>query len=398
VGAFEPAAVIDQAARGIAGPDSQVRVWAIEPGGQRLYGAGPFSTGGDPAQHPGVVQAWRGEAGAAYIPTHGSEHVVAYAPVDIVGWALLIEEPWEAVENPLLRRTQLAPLFLIPVLAFALLLVWLGFRRIVDPLRALAAQSRDLGRGQYAAIEQPVGGIAEIQHLQSELVRMARQLQAAEHSLRGYANMVVHGQEDERRRLARELHDQTIQSLIALDQRAQMAQGAVHQAAPQSVERLAEIRRMIAELLEDVRRVIRALRPIYLEDLGLLPALEMLTHDLERTAGLQARFAVQGTPVRLPAEREIAVYRLAQESLSNVARHARATRADVTVSFSPGEFVLRVQDDGQGFDPPEVPGRHAAAGHFGLLGMHERAELAGGRLGVNSAPGRGTSVTLHLPL
>jgi len=144
--------------------------------------------------------------------------------------------------------------------------------------------------------------------------------------------------------------------------------------------------------------VVRALRPIYLEDLGLLPALEMLTHDLEKSAGLRATFTSDGAAARLTPEREIAAYRCAQEALSNVARHAEARTVHVSATFGASEFVLRVQDDGKGFSAPERVSDLAAAGHYGLMGMQERAELIGGRLSIQSAPGSGTTVELRVPL
>jgi len=178
----------------------------------------------------------------------------------------------------------------------------------------------------------------------------------------------------------------------------QLTQLTMKKTAPDAADRLADIRPMIAALIEDVRRVIRALRPIYLEDLGLLPALEMLTRDLERTAGLRAEFTCDGAASRLTPEHEIAVYRCAQEALSNVARHAGARLVRVSATFGTGEFTLRMQDDGKGFSAPERVSDLAAAGHYGLMGMQERAELIGGRLTIHSTPGSGTTIELRVPL
>jgi two-component system sensor histidine kinase UhpB len=398
VGALSPATLGQWAAADLVGPGTDAGLWIVDSNRQVLFQAGHLNPEVDLAEHAGVAEALRGEAGSTYLPVAGTEHVVAFSPVTPTGWALVVEEPWEAVDNPLLRRTQLAPLILVPVLAFALLLVGLGLRHVVQPLRALALRSAELARGRYDAIEQPVGGIREIRHLQSELANMARQVQAAQHSLRTFASDVTRGQEDERRRLARELHDQTVQSLIALDQRVQLAQRTARQAAPEIEPRLAELRPLIASLLDEVRRVIRGLRPIYLEDLGLLPALEMLTRDLEQSGPLQATFSTQGQPARLAPEREIAVYRVAQEALSNVARHAQARHVHVSAQFGVEAVVLRVQDDGQGFSVPEQTADRASSGHFGLVGMRERAKLAGGHLRLHSTSGGGTTVELHLPL
>ncbi|MBI3363020.1 MAG: sensor histidine kinase, partial [Chloroflexi bacterium] len=235
--------------------------------------------------------------------------------------------------------------------------------------------------------------------LQQTLVRMARQIHGYQESIRSYLGALTRGQEDERQRLARELHDDTVQSLIALDQRAQLAQLAVRGGVNEyAVERLAEVRRMIASLIEEVRRVIRALRPIYLEDLGLVPAIEMLARDLETAAGLRVLFSTDGQARRLLPEHEIALYRIVQEALSNVARHAAARSAEVSAVFNSGEFVVRVRDDGQGFAAPDRVSDLAASGHYGLMGMQERAELIGARLAIQSKPGGGTTIEVRLPL
>ena len=232
---------------------------------------------------------------------------------------------------------------------------------------------------------------------QAELIQMAKKVKAAQQNLRNYVSAITMGQEDERRRLASGLHDGTVQSLIALDQRVQMAQLKLKSGSTDAGGYLADMRQMTASLIEDVRRVIRALRPIYLEDLGLLPALEMLTRDVEK-ADLRANFATSGPVVRLTPEREIVVYRVAQEALSNVARHAGATSVAVRATFAGQAFVLQVQDNGHGFVQPERVGDLATAGHYGLMGMQERAQLIGGQLSIQSAPGQGTTLELHLPL
>ena len=400
VGAFFPASLGRRALAGIvrSASSDQISAWLVDDQHHLLYQMGTPRPETDLTRHPGVANALRGESGTIYLVIGDSEHVVAYTPVQSVGLALVIEEPWEAVDNPWLSRTLAAPLILIPVLLFALVALWFGIRQIVQPLQALERKAAELGWGRFEAIEQPVGGISEIRHLQAELVRMAQKVKSAQQNLRSYVTAITTGQEDERRRLARGLHDGAVQALIALDQRVQLTQLTVKKTAPDADDRLAEIRHMIAALIEDVRRAVRALRPIYLEDLGLLPALEMLTHDLEKTAGLHATFASAGAAARLTPEREIAVYRFAQEALSNVARHAGAKMVRVSAAFGAGEFVLCVQDDGKGFTAPERVSDLAAAGHYGLMGMQERAELIGGRLNIQSAPGSGATVELRVPL
>lgn len=400
VGAFSPAGLAGTLTGETASAAiGEAFVVIVDPQGLVLYEAGtPPPSEVELAQHPGVAEALRGQTGTTYRAVDGSEHVIAFAPVEPVGWALVIEEPWEAVDNPLLQRTQAAPLVLIPVLIFALIAVAFGIRQIVQPLRQLEQQANELAWGRYEAIERPVGGIGEIRHLQSELAVMAQKVKAAQQGLRGYVSAITAGQEDERRRLARELHDGAVQSLVALDQRAQLAQRALAGGRPEAVARLGELRQMTASLMEEVRRVIRALRPNYLEDLGLLPAIEMLASDLESTAGVQSTFSTEGQPRRLPPGQEIALYRIVQEALNNAARYASARSLDVSAIFKPAELVVRVRDDGQGFTAPERVSDLVASGHYGLMGMQERAELIGARLTIQSAPGAGTTIEVRLPL
>jgi signal transduction histidine kinase len=395
VGTFLPSNLARRALGDAIASSDQTNVIVAAQDGQMLYQLGQWLDVPAILEHPGVAEALRGQVGTTYMSAAGREHVVAFGPVPPVGWALIIEEPWESVDNPLLRTTQAAPLVLVPLLVAALVAVGFGIRQIVQPLRALEQQASELAWGRYDAIETPVGGIAEIQNLQAQLVIMARKVKTAQQSLRGYVGAITTGQEDERQRLARELHDETVQSLVALDQRVQLA---IKGSSPEATERLAELRRMIAALLEDVRRVIRALRPIYLEDLGLLPAIEMLTRDLQATTGAQAAFAVSGPARRLPPGHEIAVYRIVQEALTNAARYASAQTVSVSVEFSPPEVTVRVADNGKGFAAPERVSDLVASGHYGLMGMQERAELIGASLTIHATPGAGSIIELRLPL
>ncbi len=143
----------------------------------------------------------------------------------------------------------------------------------------LEAQAARAGQGDYAALAQPVSGIGEIQTLHATLAQMAEQLRSYQRSLQSYAGDVIRGQEDERSRLAHELHDETVQALIALDQQLQLIERTARRDPQAALAKLTELRAMTAITIADVRRVIGDLRPIYLEDLGLVPAIEMLTSN-----------------------------------------------------------------------------------------------------------------------
>jgi signal transduction histidine kinase len=352
---------------------------------------------------PGVSEALAGHSGLFYRPdsADGEEQVVAYAPVAVSvatkqasDWALVVEEPLEEVFSPWLQTSLLGPLILVPAVAAALVALWFAVQRVIRPLQRLDAEVTALGWGDFGAVEEPVGGIEEIQELQRALVRMATQVRAYQQSMRGYLGMVTAAQEDERKRLARELHDQTIQDLIALKQRVQAAsRRATGDPAALRVQ-LAELQAMLDTTMEEVRRFSRALRPIYLEDVGLVAALETLARDADQDA-LHVTLDVEGHVRRLAPEIELALYRIVQEALNNALRHAQASRIWIDVEFN-ADVAIWIQDDGVGFAVPQRISDLAIGGHYGLMGMQERAQLVGAHLLIDSRPGAGTTLEIHL--
>ncbi len=319
--------------------------------------------------------------------------ITTIAPVPAAGWTLVQEERWQETLSPLMRYSQAAPLALVPGLLIAVGAVWLGIQRIVYPLRRLEAQATELAGGDFAAIDPQVGGIEEIRRLQATLQHMAQRVQAAQANMHNYIGAITHAQEDERQRLARELHDQTAQALVALDHRQQMLKPHLAD-SPVAAGLHMEIRRMIQETIDDLRRIVRALRPVYLEELGLAPALEMLARDLGPHGTMLIHFEKTGEPRRMAPETEIALYRIAQEALTNAWRHSQASEVWLSVQFAETQVVVRVRDNGKGF----VFSTQTAPQHFGMMGMQERAGLIGARLQIQSEPGAGTTVTVQAPM
>lgn len=327
----------------------------------------------------------------------GHDVILTAAPVPLAGWTLVYEERWHETLSPIVQYSQAAPLVLVPGLLIALGAVWFGIRRVVLPLRKLEAQANELAWGNYAAIGHKVGGIEEIQHLQGTLQQMSRRVQAAQASMHDYIGAITRAQEEERRRLAHELHDQTAQSLVALDHRQQMLKPHLRD-DPAAAARLAEIRGMIAATIDDLRRIVRALRPVYLEELGLTPALEMLARDLERDGRFAIHFEKHGAPQRLAPEQEVALYRIAQEALNNAWQHSSGSDIWLIVRFDAGGVTITVRDNGKGFAAPQHASELGASGvqHFGLMGMYERASLIGAHLQVLSKPEGGTTVVVSM--
>jgi two-component system sensor histidine kinase UhpB len=394
VGAVTAQAFSEHVVVNVLPAEREARIFIVNRDRTIVYQSGSSVYDSDPAYHPGVENALAGQSGTFFMNSQGVEHVVSYSTVPALDWALVMEEPWEAVATPVLETTRIAPLVLVPLLLVTLAGLWFGARQIVQPLRDLEQKSASLAWGDYSGIEEPVGGIAEIRHLQAELSHMAQKVQTAQRSLRDYIGVITDAQEEERRRLARELHDDTLQSIIALKQRVQFAQkNATDETSQKSLK---ELETIAVQTIENLRRTTRALRPIYLEDLGLVTALEMLAKETESVSGVKILFRKEGAERRLPAPVELALYRMAQEALSNVARHAQASQADLSIRYQDEMVELRVTDNGIGFEAPNTPAGFAPSGHFGLLGMYERADLIGASLKIDSNPGNGTNLKVTL--
>ena len=377
---------------------SETSAYLVSPAGLVLASVGPSPPEETLSEHPGVQAALRGEIGSHFLPAADGEHVVAFSPVQPTGWALVLEEPWQSVISPALQASQAAPLVLIPGLLVTLLALWFGARQVIRPLRRLQQQAEELTESEYPRLADPVGGIAEIRQLQASLSTMAARIQAAHQALQSYIGSITLAQEEERRRLARELHDATIQDLIAIDHRIQMLGGGLEAADEQLASQLDGLRREVVRCIQELRRLTGALRPMYLEDLGLVPALEMLAKDAQPDLAVSVGFEIEGRPRRLSPEAELAVFRIVQEALSNVARHAKASQAVLQLRYAVDKLTIQIQDDGEGFRPTERIADLASRGHYGLLGMQERAQLAGARLSLTSESGKGTQVSIELPL
>jgi len=210
-----------------------------------------------------------------------------------------------------------------------------------------------------------------------------------------YAALVVQAEEDQRRRLARELHDEPLQLLMHLARRL----GSLGEAPgipAATAGGLAEAHQQALDAALRLRSLARELRPPTLDHLGLVAALSSLLADVEEEADMHTDLQVTGEAVRLAADVELGAFRITQEAVRNTLRHAGARRLQVSIRFGTDELGLTVADDGRGFTPEMLD--DLAATHLGLLGMRERARLLGGHLQVRSAPGTGTVVHASVPL
>jgi PAS domain S-box-containing protein len=209
-------------------------------------------------------------------------------------------------------------------------------------------------------------------------------------------NQVITVQEEERRRIARELHDETAQSLASLLLGLSALQEVRTTKAARTQAR--DLHQVATRALAEVRRLAWGLRPSVLDDLGLATAVERYTEDFARTRGTAVDLETAGLEGRMPAPVETALYRIMQEALSNVARHAEAQRVRVQLQRRDATVRLMVEDDGRGFDLAHPPAPPTAARGLGVHSMRERAAVHKGVLTIDSAPGRGTRVTVEIPL
>ncbi len=369
------------------------------------------------------------------------KQVMAFAPLTMAPWGVLLREPEEtalAASRTLRTRLIIGGGLLAVV---SLLTVWVTAQSIVRPLRQLTEAAdtmaagdlqhpvrlggRDeigrLGRAFETMRRRLKGALEDMEHLNAELERRVRrrtrQLEVSHARLqeatavtqRLYRDLqhkealrsqllrqVISAQEDERKRIARELHDEMSQALSLLILKVQEARAGP--AAAQ--EPLTSVETLARGLLDGVHRIIFDLRPSLLDDLGLVAAIRWLVRtrlDPTETAGLME---ISGRERRLAPEIETTVFRVIQEAITNVVRHAHASQALVQIQFADDRLRVDITDDGVGFVPEELD-KEIAPGlrrGFGLMGMRERIALLDGVFQVRSAPGRGTHLHLEVPI
>ncbi|MDO8567635.1 MAG: sensor histidine kinase, partial [Dehalococcoidales bacterium] len=210
---------------------------------------------------------------------------------------------------------------------------------------------------------------------------------------------VLSVQEEERKRIARELHDETTQSILGLVMRLEAASTGTDELPPRVKNLLAEIKTLGNRTLDSVHRIIYDLRPSVLDDLGLLSALRWLAEHRLSPLEVKTRVEVTGEEKKLPPHIEIALFRVVQEALTNIARHAEAHNVVVSVEFKESVILIEVEDDGKGFDISAIgPASEAKGVGLGLMGMEERVALLGGKFEIEAHPGDGTHLTIEVPL
>ena len=378
--------------------------------------------------------------GATDQPAQEKE-VMAYAPLEAAPWGVLIRQPESEALAPARRLEERALWLGVPAFIIALLFAWATVRSVVGPVQLLTTAAQRLASGD---LSQPVPqmGNDEIgrlgqafetmraqlkealetvenwaRELESRVHKRTQELEASRDHLRAAAEenaalyeevkrkdaargallkRVISAQEDERRRIARELHDETSQNLSVLTMGLETA-GAATTAEAATREKLSGLKDLAVKTLDGVHRLVYDLRPSVLDDLGLPAGLRWYAESRLEPLGVRVSLMTTGEERRLPAELETAVFRIGQEAISNIARHASATNVFLGLHFQDEGVTLEVEDDGEGFDPSSGEARSGDRG-WGLLGMRERASLFGGSLEITSTPGTGTRILVKLPV
>lgn len=267
-------------------------------------------------------------------------------------------------------------------------------RLALSPLQLLEETAARVQAGDLDA-RTPLSPLAdrELERLTATFNGMLDTMAVYRQRLRDVAVRALTAAEEERKRIARELHDETAQMLAALLIRVRIVRNS---SDPEALDALLEeMRREIGRSLEGIRRFARGLRPPALDELGLGPAIESHARNLSESVGIPIRVDADPLEGVLSPEAELAIYRIVQEALSNVVRHAGATRAAVRLTRAPGAVTATVRDDGRGFDVTGVMSGERQG--LGLFGMQERAAYLGGRVEIDSRPGAGTTVTAEVP-
>ncbi len=403
----------------------------IDNNGNVLIG-GSNTVGNEKSRHWAEIEALMHEKPSGVAEHREDEqekaHIVSFALLNQVPWAVTVEQPTEIIlELPIIILQRMLIAMGIALL-IAIGLIWGFTRQIIRPIQTLATMVEYFGTGNLQAEipymgEDEIGVLArnfegmrqqlkesldeinlwnkELEHRVNEAVGeqkvLNRQLQQQNEERRNLLGKIITSQEEERRRIARELHDdlsQTLTGLVINIATAEMLTNSDPKAAKKSLE---SIRLQTSEAVEEVRRLMRDLRPSLLDDLGLVPAISWYAENYIGPSGIEAKLEILGSDQRLSPSVEIVIFRVIQEAITNVVKHSQAKTVNIGINFSPSAISGSVEDDGIGFNIASLD--QASSEGMGLLGMQERIELLKGTFTIESHPQKGgTRVYFEIPL
>jgi signal transduction histidine kinase len=354
-----------------------------------------------------------------------SKEIITFAPLSMAPWGVVVRQPeQEALANTRHLQEQLAVFSLICLLVL-LPLIWFATRSITTPINRLTLASKKIAEG---SLDEPIAvpgkdeiGILarsfdtmrvklkdsmhriqlrtqELEGLNAENSRLYQEVRNKEKVLEELLKHSISAQEEERKRIARELHDETSQSLTTLS----IGLATIAKSPPKDVEKLQvalnKNQQLTLKILDDVHRLILDLRPSVLDDLGLVPALEWYAKNRLEPERVKVHFETSGTEERLPSHIEVALFRIAQEAISNIALHAKSEAVSISLDFEPRSIRLTIEDDGTGFKSEELLSSATGIRGLGLRGMMERTDVLGGSFKIQSQPGSGTQVRVEIPV
>lgn len=300
------------------------------------------------------------------------------------------------LEQGIARSTRMLALAFLAAASLGIAAAYMLTRILTRPVLSLVEATRAVAAGNLAH-RAPPGPPDEIGLLVRAFNDMVERLADSHRMREELLDRVMTAQEEERLRIARELHDETSQAITSLVMRLHALEGTDDLEAIRA--RTSELRAVANRTLADLHRLVLELRPRALDELGLVPAVRRYTADFSAKFGIPVDLQTVGPEeMRLPVRVEVCLYRIIQESLTNVARHARPSQVSVVLDLRPRQVAAVIEDNGAGFDPADALRRHGDAYALGLHGMRERATLAGGVLEIESAPGSGTAVFVKIPL
>jgi signal transduction histidine kinase len=238
----------------------------------------------------------------------------------------------------------------------------------------------------------------EIHRLVIAINAMLSRLENRTLELQAISERAILAQEEERVRIARGLHDETAQSISMLIIHLEQIERLLPEGNPALQQRMIDVRQLATRLLEDLRKVIWNLRPSILDDLGLIPAIRWYARSNLGELGVQVNFGTEDESMRLPPHIETMLFRITQEAMSNILRHAEARVVDIWLGQKNDTVFLEIRDDGRGFDMEQISGQALSRKQLGLLGIQERVSLVGGDVKIDSAPGIGTRLYISVPI
>jgi two-component system, NarL family, sensor histidine kinase DegS len=313
--------------------------------------------------------------------------------------------PWLSSLQPLVLEVEIkyhvfGVLFLIPIFYGSLTLSWPGgifawCLALIWVLPALLSWSNSVHWITLALLLLPVLLVAIVKGEQRWRETEREYFVEREHERQAYIAKLVETEESERRRIAQELHDETLQTLMVIANKADSL--ALAGTDESQVKGNLWIKQQVLQTMDDLRRLSMNLRPSILDNFGLVSGVRWLVNNSNSQNGCRLHVAVVGEEQKMSSLSEVTAFRVAQEAISNIQRHAHARSGTVTLEFEEDRLLLEVEDNGAGFQPPDRLGTYVSESKLGVIGMEQRILSIGGEIDVDSAPGRGTRIWASIP-